>query len=591
MRKLGSFAIFTAFLFIAQSIFAQTPEQNAITEQLKYYGLAEKATSEDIAKLAEIKQKLNSKKIPADQLAQKRDEIATDLVEIYKIIFKLRGITPFPTDQQLLQAARGSASVGLWQFADCATNSANSNTTPLGQIGKVEKFGKGKTTLILLSDSFADSALYKDFIERNKNLYTMYAVTLPSDGGTAPPPKPEKFDPSATTWLDNAELAVANFMTKQKLKKPVVVGIQAGAYLAAKLALNHSDKVGSVVLLNGFVYPSPLRSPSNPEKIASLEERKRTLVNRNFNTMMISEFLPQVRPDHACAEKITANVTPLFQSQMLSTTRDLERAKQIYIDGITTSSPRSIRYTVEFGTTDLTEDLKNLKAPMLSIPAVRDYESPPNIFAYPQWSDIKARYPNIPLTVVPFYNTRGYINEDAPKELDQAITDFIAGKTDIKGKPAKLSERLSPRGGVMAGIGNSEVSIVYGRPQIKERKIWGNIVPFKQVWRSGADEATTITFSNDVLIEGQKLAAGKYTFFTIPDENEWTLIFNKSQYQWGAFYYSSDLDVLRIKVKSQPAENEESVRYYFNYLSPKSAELVLHWEKVKVAAKIEIIKN
>ena len=591
MRKLVLFAIITAFLFIVQTVFAQTPEQTTITEQLKHYGLAEKATSEDIAKLAEIKLKLNSKKIPADQLAQRRDEIATDLVEIYKIIYKLRGITPVPTDQQFLQAARGNASVGLWQFADCAESSANNLFTPLGQLGKVEKFGKGKTTLILISDSFADSALYKNFIERNQNLYTMYSVTLPSDGGTSPPPKPEKFDPSATTWLDNAELAVANFIQKQKLKKPIIIGIQAGAYLAAKLALNHSDKVGSVVLLNGLVYPSPLRSPSNPEKIATLAERKRALVNRNFTTMMISEFLPQVKPDRICADKITANVTPLFQSQMLSTTRDIERAKQIYVDGITTSSPRSIRYTVEFGNTDLTEDLKNLKVPMLSIPAVRDYESPPNIFAYPQWSDIKARYPNIPLTAAPFYNTRGYINEDAPQELDQAIADFVAGKADIKGKSAKLSERLSPRGSVMVGIGNSEVSIVYGRPQVKGRKIWGNIVPYKQVWRSGADEATTITFTNDVLIEGQKLAAGKYTFFTIPDENEWTLIFNKSQYQWGAFYYSSDLDVLRIKVKPQPAENEDSVKYYFNYLSPTSAEMVLHWEKVKVAAKIETVKN
>lgn len=239
----------------------------------------------------------------------------------------------------------------------------------------------------------------------------------------------------------------------------------------------------------------------------------------------------------------------------------------------------------------LTEDLKNLKVPLLVIPAVRDYESPPNIFAYPQWSDIKARHPNILLTVVPFENTRGYINEDAPQELDRAIADFIAGKTDIKGKNSKLSERLSPRASVTQEFGSNNITIIYGGPQVKGRKVWGELVPWKQVWRSGADEATTVTFANHVLIEGQKLAAGKYTFFTIPTENEWTLVFNKSQYQWGAFYYSSDLDVLRVKVKPQPAEHEESVRYYFNYLSPTAAEMVLHWEKVKVSAKIETVKN
>lgn len=151
--------ILFALIFLSSIIapLAQTPEQTAITEYLKYYGLAEKATPEDIAKLAEIKQKLNGKKFPPDQLSAKRDEIGADIVEIYKIIFKLRGITPIPTDQQLLQAARGNASVSLWQFADCAVTAANNTFTPLGQLGKVEKFGKGKTTLILISDSFADA--------------------------------------------------------------------------------------------------------------------------------------------------------------------------------------------------------------------------------------------------------------------------------------------------------------------------------------------------------------------------------------------------------------------------------------------------
>ena len=109
----------------------------------------------------------------------------------------------------------------------------------------------------------------------------------------------------------------------------------------------------------------------------------------------------------------------------------------------------------------------------------------------------------------------------------------------------------SPAQTATGKAGNSTVTINYGSPSVKGRKIWGDLVPYGKVWRTGANDATTIEFSADVKIEGQALPKGKYALFTIPEANEWTIIFNKNAKQWGAYSYKQDEDVLRVKVKSQ----------------------------------------
>jgi hypothetical protein len=158
-------------------------------------------------------------------------------------------------------------------------------------------------------------------------------------------------------------------------------------------------------------------------------------------------------------------------------------------------------------------------------------------------------------------------------------------KTDVK------KVRVSPKAGVFQTIGITDVNVSYSRPGVKNRKIWGELVPYNKVWRAGADEATKITFSTDVLIEGKKLSAGAYSFFAIPGENEWTLIFNKVADQWGAFTYNESEDALRIKVKPVANSNHEWLLYSFTEISPASgptsAQLNLLWEKLKVSFKIE----
>ncbi|OGU70823.1 MAG: hypothetical protein A2V93_07810 [Ignavibacteria bacterium RBG_16_34_14] len=148
--------------------------------------------------------------------------------------------------------------------------------------------------------------------------------------------------------------------------------------------------------------------------------------------------------------------------------------------------------------------------------------------------------------------------------------------------------RVSPKAFVMQVVGLTEVKIDYSRPGVKKRTIWGELVPYDKVWRTGANEATTMSFASDVLIEGKKLPAGKYSFFAIPTKDEWTLIFNKVADQWGAFEYNEAEDALRISVKPQSNGFQEWLTYSFTKTGDKSAIVNLEWEKLKVPFKVEV---
>jgi hypothetical protein len=156
------------------------------------------------------------------------------------------------------------------------------------------------------------------------------------------------------------------------------------------------------------------------------------------------------------------------------------------------------------------------------------------------------------------------------------IAAFISTASIAQEKPA------SPKETVTTKIGNVAVEVVYSKPSAKGRKIMGNLVPFGEVWRTGANEATTISFDKDVTIEGQKLVAGKYSLFTIPGENEWTIIFNSDPKQWGAYKYKQEKDVLRVTVKPTKTTFTET----FTIAIVKSG-LNLKWEETEVNVSIK----
>ena len=146
------------------------------------------------------------------------------------------------------------------------------------------------------------------------------------------------------------------------------------------------------------------------------------------------------------------------------------------------------------------------------------------------------------------------------------------------------NSRPSPPAQVSQKVENTNITISYGQPSVKGRKIWGELVPYGQVWRAGANEATTFEISQDVKVEGQILAEGKYGFFTIPNEKEWTIIFNKVPNQWGAFKYDDKQDALRVSVKPKKSSKfHEQLTYT---ISPKGTVAIL-WENLEVNFKVK----
>ena len=143
------------------------------------------------------------------------------------------------------------------------------------------------------------------------------------------------------------------------------------------------------------------------------------------------------------------------------------------------------------------------------------------------------------------------------------------------------ANRASKNGKTTGVIDGVEITVEYGRPNVKGREIWGGLVPFGKVWRTGADEATTISFSADVTIGGEKLAAGTYGLFTVPGEKEWQFVFNTVAKQWGAYKYEAGKDALRVAASPQASEHIESMDFVI-----EGSSVVLRWEKLAVGFEV-----
>lgn len=173
--------------------------------------------------------------------------------------------------------------------------------------------------------------------------------------------------------------------------------------------------------------------------------------------------------------------------------------------------------------------------------------------------------------------------------------------------------RESQKASLMQTIGVTDVTITYSRPATKGRKIWGDppptangtatldnantrpkdmpIVPYGHVWRTGANEATTFAVTDDVMINGQKLAAGTYSLHTIPGKDEWTIIFNGDAGQWGSFTYDEKKDVLRVKAKPEAAPMQEILLYSVADSKADAARIVIQWEKIAVPFTVSVDVN
>jgi|AntRauTorckE6833_2_1112554.scaffolds.fasta_scaffold18251_2 hypothetical protein len=145
---------------------------------------------------------------------------------------------------------------------------------------------------------------------------------------------------------------------------------------------------------------------------------------------------------------------------------------------------------------------------------------------------------------------------------------------------------VSPSAVVGQTIGLTQVDITYGRPSVNERVVFAadGLAPFGNWWRTGANESTVVTFSDDVFIEGELVEAGVYSIYTIPGEDEWTVIIN-DKLSWGTDYDEAE-DRLRVQVTPEEAHHVEQMMIYFEDVSAESGTLYIHWDTVRVPVEI-----
>lgn len=149
---------------------------------------------------------------------------------------------------------------------------------------------------------------------------------------------------------------------------------------------------------------------------------------------------------------------------------------------------------------------------------------------------------------------------------------------------------VSPRQTVEQQFSVTKISIEYCRPAVKGRKVFGELVPFGQVWRAGANEATKITFGQEVLFGGQKVKKGTYALYVVPQEKEWKIILNRGVNNWGAYTYDAKEDVATTTVPVKMM-NEKMERFTINFedITDEKLNLVLEWDKTRADVPVEIL--
>ena len=154
--------------------------------------------------------------------------------------------------------------------------------------------------------------------------------------------------------------------------------------------------------------------------------------------------------------------------------------------------------------------------------------------------------------------------------------------------PGLQGPEASPAATVTQVVGLTEIAVSYHRPAINGRQVWGALVPYDQVWRAGANENTTVSFSTPVTVNGTKLAAGTYGLHMIPTARDWTAIFSTQAEAWGSFSYDAKEDAARVTVKPEPAPFQERLSYTFDEPTRNSVVLALRWEKLRVPLEVRI---
>ena len=160
--------------------------------------------------------------------------------------------------------------------------------------------------------------------------------------------------------------------------------------------------------------------------------------------------------------------------------------------------------------------------------------------------------------------------------------DQVAAQEGIK-------PRLSPLEIVTVKYESTYIKVTYGRPHKKGRVVFGDVVPYGEIWRTGANEATEITLTKDVMIDNKKLSAGTYTIFTVPDKDKWKVIFNSDLGQWGAYNYNPDKNVLEVEAKVSELDIVYEPFTIEFQLQNDETNLLMMWDRTKASFTIKFL--
>ena len=177
------------------------------------------------------------------------------------------------------------------------------------------------------------------------------------------------------------------------------------------------------------------------------------------------------------------------------------------------------------------------------------------------------------------------------KTIYTTLLFLLCGFGSFAQTPLVLPE-ASQKAEIKQTLGFTEIAIVYHSPLVNGRKIWGGLVPYGKVWRAGANENTTISFTDAVTINGSALPAGTYGLHMIPGEAEWTVIFSKNSTSWGSFFYNEADDALRVKVKPlEMSKSQDWLDYNFTDRTAASCTVRLTWEKLRIPFTVAVDVN
>lgn len=181
------------------------------------------------------------------------------------------------------------------------------------------------------------------------------------------------------------------------------------------------------------------------------------------------------------------------------------------------------------------------------------------------------------------------MTSNVPRFVTTLVAALAISAAAIAQQPPKVRfPQPSPGASFKQQVGIADIEVSYNRPSVKGRKVFGELAPYGEVWRTGANNATRFKVSMPFKFGGVEVPAGEYALFSIPDQNEWTVILNKNTKQWGSYTYDQANDVARVKVKPVTlAEPVETFTIDLNDLRDESATLNLIWDKTKVPVKLE----